>query len=180
MTTYCSACRKLLSPGDLKCPWCGLPLTVMAMLALRARGHSPLFSLVVIGGPFSIVLLALSWIQQKHETANDNARERAADLTRAAYLALADSLATPATFTKRCGDPDAGHGGVSEADARDMDQAMRPTAKTFVYTRRRTTMDVAFIHDRSIPEGCQPTTLLGIGLLGTANRRMLFASSEGS
>jgi hypothetical protein len=123
----------------------------MAMPAAPARGQSPLFWLVVIGGPFLIVMLTLNSIQQKQETANDTARERAADLTRAAHLALVDSLATPDTFTKRCGDPDARHGGVSEADARDMDQALRPTAKTFVYTRQGSTMDVIFIHDRSIP-----------------------------
>ena len=151
MTTYCSACRKQLSAGDLRCPWCGLPLTAMAMPAAPARGQSPLFWLVVVGGPFLIFLFAVSLIEQKQATANNTARERAADLTRTAHLALVDSLATPTAFTKRCGDPDARHSGVSEADARDMDQALRPTAKTFVYNRQGTNMDVIFIHDRSIP-----------------------------
>ncbi len=61
-------------------------------------------------------------------------------------MALVDSLTTPATFAKRCGHPDARHAGISEADARDMDQVLRPTATTFVYNRQGTTMDVIFIH----------------------------------
>jgi hypothetical protein len=43
------------------------------------------------------------------------------------------------------------HAGISEADARDMDQALRPTATTFVYNRQGTTMDMIFIHDSPIP-----------------------------
>ena len=39
MPTYCSACRKSLSPGDLECRWCGLPLTAMAMPAAITRGQ---------------------------------------------------------------------------------------------------------------------------------------------
>ena len=107
----------------------------------------------MIGGPFSIELLTLSSIRQKHETINDNARERAADLTRAEHLALVGYVATLATFIKRCGNRDARHGRISEADAQDMDEALRPTAMTFVYTRRGTTTDVIFIHDRASPMG---------------------------
>jgi hypothetical protein len=45
------------------------------------------------------------------------------------------------------------HGRVSKADARDMDQTLRPPAKTLVYTLR------IFIQNRST-DGCQPTTLV--------------------
>ena len=44
MPTYCSACRKSLSRGDLKCPWCGLPLTAMATRGTYARPSAALLA----------------------------------------------------------------------------------------------------------------------------------------
>jgi hypothetical protein len=66
------------------------------------------------------------------------------------------------TFTRRCGDPDARHGGVSEADARDLDQALRLTAKTFVYTRRGTTMDVILSMIGGFPYSFASTWMEGL------------------
>ena len=117
MPTYCSACRKSLSRGDLKCPWCGLPLTAMAMPAAPTRGQSPLFWLIVIGGLFWIFLFTLDSIQKNllATAAQKSAAVQApvtgyADQDRQVWISLlanpdSGKINNPYSFQQHCGWP---------------------------------------------------------------------------